>query len=191
MYPRVSKDRKMNSGSWVKGIGRWVFLSACIIFFLTSAGCGGDKPLTKGDVLPDFMLQTIDHTRFYANRQRGHVMVLVFWTTWCNHCKQELIEIKKLPDQFAPGQVTVAGICTDPENLDQIRQVVHGFNIEFPILLDEGARLSKRLGLNAYPTTVAVGQDGRVMMVAKGFNDAVYRQMTSKITLTLEAGKKG
>nr|WP_319394741.1 TlpA disulfide reductase family protein [uncultured Desulfobacter sp.] len=181
----------MNNRNLLKGVNGCFFLLAVIMFSLVFAGCGGDKPLIQGDTLPDFMLQTTDHTRFYANRQRGHVMVLVFWATWCNHCKQELIEIKKLPDQFAPGQVTVAGICTDPENTDHIRQVVQGFNIEFPILLDEGARLFKRLGLNAYPTTVAVGQDGRVIMVAKGFNDAVYRQMTSKITLTLEAGKKG
>ena len=147
--------------------------------------------MTAGDTLPGFRLQTIDHTRFYANRQKGHVMVLVFWATWCTHCKQELIEIKKLPARFAPGRVMVAGICTDPENAELIKEVVQGFHIDFPMLLDEGARLFKRFGLNAYPTTVAVGPDGRVIMVAKGFNDTVYRQMVSKITLALEAGNKG
>ena len=191
MKLRASKDRTMNSGSCLKGVGPWGVLPVCIMFFLFFTGCAGNKPLAQGDILPAFMLQTIDHTRFYANRQKGHVTVLVFWATWCNYCKQELIEIKKLPAQFAPGRVMVAGICTDPENAEQIRQVVQGFHINFPMLLDEGARLFKRLGLNAYPTTVAVDPDGRVIMIAKGFSETVYHQMMSKITLALEAGNKG
>ena len=150
-----------------------------------AGGCTGTAPLVAGNTVRDFSLRTIDGNRFYLNQHRGEVLVLVFWATWCTHCKHELAEITGLSREF-PG-VRVAGICTDPENTVQIRQMIREMNLNYPVLMDPGGGLFKKLGFRALPTTVVIGPDSRAELIYKGFNAQIYRQMKAKISRLLES----
>lgn len=168
-------------------MGRSVFLIPMILSALFWAGgCTGERPLAVGDKVHDFRLETLDHGRFYLNRHQGRVTVLVFWATWCVHCKQELRALSGLARSVSEKGLTLAGVCTDPENLSLVRETVTGLPLVFPILLDQGERLFKRWGLRGLPSTVLVGPHGKVISIHRGFNPQIFQHLKSEIQMQMD-----
>lgn len=160
-----------------------------ILAFFWIAGCGHTPPLKVGDTFPDIRLETLEHGRFYMNQQHGKVVMLVFWSTFCTHCKEELNALKKFPGRYSSGQVVLAAVCTDPENETLVRQIRSSLDLPFPVLLDRQAALFTRLGLNALPTTVLIDQQGRCALLRTGFNQLVHRQLADKVHLLLDGNR--
>lgn len=155
-------------------IRRWVPVF-CLLAALLA--CGGADRVAPGSPLPDFRLETLDHGRFYGNELRGKVCVLVFWTTWCRYCKEEMAELAAYDrDHPEPDRVT-AFICTDPGDTDTVRETVAALNARCPVPLDTGAALFKRLGLRSYPTTLVADREGRVVLVREGVSPAILKQI--------------
>lgn len=67
--------------SVIKGL--FLALVAC-------ASVGAAKPLTVGNLAPDFKLTLVDGTKITRDELRGNVVVLNFWATWCVPCRTEL-----------------------------------------------------------------------------------------------------
>ncbi len=151
-----------------------------------SGGCTGEKPLAVGDRVHDFRLETLDHGRFYLNRHQGRVKVLVFWATWCTHCKQELGELSGLAQSYPKDRLTLAGICTDPENASGVRETVTGLGLTFPILLDPGGNLAGKWGIRALPTTLVMDSGGKVISIHKGFNPQIFQHLKSRIQMHMD-----
>ncbi len=143
---------------------------------LNSCGTDSDK-IDPGEVAKDFRLDTLMHERFYLNQHKDKVVVLVFWTTWCNVCKAELVELKSLKNR----NIVVAGICSDPEDVNEVKRLANSLNIDYPVLLDEGQIVTDRYRVSAFPTTVIIDQKGVVSFVREGYNSAIARQIKTKV----------
>lgn len=136
--------------------------------------------------VPDFRLNTIEHERFYLNQHNDKVVILVFWATWCRACKKEMLELQSFFKQPGLKDVTIAAICTDPENFAQVQNIVKHLGITYPILMDHGARLFKDFRLVALPTTLVVDQKQRLALSRVGWDGAVMNQVTTKVLSLLE-----
>ena len=146
-------------------------------YLVMSSGPGGRDP----NLALDFRLETLDHDRFYLNQQRGRVVVLIFWTTTCLHCKEEMIALESLRKEFEQEALTVAGVCSDPENLDTARRIVERLEIGFPTLLDREGRVSKLYEVGAFPTTVLIGPSGQTDLNRAGYDEGMMRQIRDRV----------
>jgi peroxiredoxin len=151
-----------------------------LCFFLY--GCGRDNDeISTGDVAKDFRLDTLAHERFYLNQQKKKVVVLVFWATWCNVCKAELVELKSLKDMPNSENLVIAGICSDPENTNEAKQIAENLNIEYPLLLDKSKIVTTRYNISVFPTTIVIDQRGIVRFIRRGYNSAIVNQVKTKV----------
>lgn len=163
-----------------------------LLFLATVAllGCSRGAPSrparAPGKAAPDFRLDTLAHGRFYLNSQRGKVVVLVFWSTMCSACKREMVALKELQDELGPKYLVVASVCTDPEDLGEVRRVVGGLSVGYPALLDQGGVVAGRYGVRAVPTTVVVGPEGRMRLVREGYSPALMRQLRNAVEALIE-----
>jgi len=157
------------------------FLLVCICVLLTSCGRDGDTVI-PGEAAKDFRLDTLTHERFYLNEHKGKVVVLVFWTTWCSACKGELVELNTIKDVSMNGDLVVAGICSDPENIDTLKEVTETLNIEYPVLLDKGQTVTGKYKVSAFPTTIIIDQKGIVSFIREGYNSSIASQLKTKIS---------
>ncbi|UCG12596.1 MAG: TlpA family protein disulfide reductase [Deltaproteobacteria bacterium] len=150
------------------------------------AGCSqnGDLP----GFAPDFRLDTLSHRRFYLNEHRGKVVVLVFWMTICTICKEEKVGLNTLHRALEPRGVVVASVCSDPENLDTVHRIARRLEIDYPILLDHGAKVSKKYSVQVLPTTVVIGPRGRLRFIRVGYSPSIMRQIRSKAESLLSEG---
>ncbi len=152
------------------------------------AGCGAESDIVSpGKPAQDFRLDTLAHDRFYLNQQRGRVVVLVFWATWCSSCKQELVALEPLVQEFPPEKLTMAAICSNPENLDTVKTIVQNLGLTYPILLDQGAKVFQRYHQRAYPATIIINQDGIVTFFRLGYSPAFMKQIKTTVESLLSA----
>ena len=96
---------------------------------------------------------------------RGKVVVLNFWATWCNPCREEMPMLNRYADRYG-GAVAVVGVALD--NPVAVRNFVREFGIRYPILLAGDSAevdLSTRFGnaKSVLPYSVLIGRDGRVL----------------------------
>ncbi len=164
-----------------------VFLSLAAAALLgCSRGAPGRPARSTGKAAPDFRLDTLSHGRFYLNAQRGRAVVLVFWWTTCQACKQEMVALKGLRDELGPRGVVVASVCTDPEDLGEVRRIVGDLGVGYPVLLDRGGGVAGKYGVRAVPTTVVVDPKGRMRLVREGYSPALMRQLRRTVEGLLE-----
>lgn len=148
---------------------------------LWSAACGGTGAADIGSVVKNFRLDTLEHDRFYLNRHKGKVVVLVFWATWCRACKTEMVELQAALKRPAWQDVVVAAVNTDPENLSDVKRIVQDLGITYPILLDRRAGLFNRFAQPALPVSIVIDTRQRLSFLRVGYDRALIDQLQTKI----------
>ena len=122
-----------------------------------------------GQPMPDFTLPDANGqmVKFSDVSHQNKVVVINFWASWCTPCRMEMPEFAKLyADKKGEGFTLLA------VNVDSQREKADAYlkskPVSFPVLIDKDGVLSKQLGLEALPTTILVGQDGKVLQVFDG-----------------------
>ncbi len=127
---------------------------------------------------PDFTLKTLAGPNLRLNEQRGQVVLLNFWATWCAPCKQEMPHLNKLHDKYRDTGFVLLGVNVDDDPAKAAADAAK-LGIRFPVLLDSAKTVSKLYQLDAMPTTVVIDRDGQVRHVHQGYRnglEAVYDQ---------------
>ncbi len=100
--------------------------------------------------------------------QRGHVVVLAFWATWCGPCRDELPFLAQLVDQRKDGLVELVTVSTDREASEQeveAAAVDLGIRGEVYIAPD----LGRRFDVEAIPAVRIFGRDGVLRYSGRGW----------------------
>ncbi len=114
-----------------------------------------------GAAAPGFELMTPGEEVLQLEQQRGKVVVLNFWATWCGPCRTEMPLLQAAADQYAEDGLLVWGINFD-ETAEQVQEFAEEVAVEFPLLLDPGGVIQERYGVRGYPTTAFVDRDGNL-----------------------------
>ena len=90
-----------------------------------------------GKTAPVAILTTLDGHRISTQDLKGHTVIVTFWATWCEPCREELPLLSRYAAAHRGQGLEVLGISLDDEeNLEQVRRIAKG--ISFPVgLLDQ------------------------------------------------------
>ena len=123
---------------------------------------------------PDFTLKTLDGPALRLAEQRGQVVLVNFWASWCAPCKVEMPHLNRLADKYRDTGVVLLAVNVDDDPKKAAAEA-RKLGINFPVLLDTAKTASKAYQLQAMPTTVLVDRDGKVRHVHQGYR-AGYEQ---------------
>ena len=130
----------------------------------------GDKgyALQAGSEAPGFHLPSLAGGQVDLVSQRGKVVVLNFWATWCPPCVSEMPSLERLHRALAPEGLSVITVSTD-EDEGELRRFVSEHALTLPVLQDPGGRVaSGEYHTTGYPETFVLDRDGRLLQHVVG-----------------------
>jgi cytochrome c-type biogenesis protein len=116
-----------------------------------------------GKPMPAYSAEMLDGSTFDVAGERGNVLFLNLWATWCGPCRYEIPELEKLHADHARQRFKVIGVSVDEGGDQVVREFVAEEKVNYPIVLDPQGRLSVLLDTNILPTSVIVDRTGRVV----------------------------
>lgn len=120
-----------------------------------------------GDAMPDFEAVYLDGKKFTVGDQKGKVVLLNLWATWCGPCRFEIPELIKLQNAHKSDRFDVIGVSVDDATEEKGKKEVADFvgekKINYPIVLDPDGKLAEILRTSVIPTSVLVDRKGRVV----------------------------
>src|SRR5438876_121565 len=129
---------------------------------------------------PDFTLRTMGGPNLRLQEQRGRVVLINFWATWCGPCRQEMPHLNRLYEKYRASGFVLLGVNVDDDAANAVALATK-LGIAFPVLLDTNKGVSKLYDLSTMPSTVLIDRDGKVRYVHRGYltgyEDAYDRQI--------------
>ena len=153
---------------------RAVLYSCLLVLTLTVAAT------TQANTAPDFTLKARDGNNLRLAEQRGDIMLINFWASWCGPCIQEMPQLDKLAQKYQALGVQVWGINVENDP-SAAKAYLSKVNVEFPILFDLDNSVSKAYRVEAMPTTVILDKNGSVRSVHRGYKPGYEKKYEDDI----------
>lgn len=116
----------------------------------------------------DFTLKSLSGENIKLSEQRGKVVLLNFWATWCAPCKKELPYFNRLYGKYKDVGLEVIGINIDKGGTE-VRRMSEGLGLAFAVLPDPAGKISDLYRIRSMPTTYVIGKGGMIRHVHWGF----------------------
>lgn len=143
-----------------------------------------------GRAAPDFTTEDVDGKKFELASQRGKVVVLDFWATWCGPCVEAMPVISEVAGEMAEQGVVVFAVNVG-EGAEEIKPFLSRLQLGLPVLLDPEGKIAGAYAATAIPQTVLIGKDGLVEAVQVGIaGPEPFRAKLSEQLKALVAGEK-
>ena len=114
----------------------------------------------------DFSAPGLDGKVIDLSHYRGHPVIVDFWATWCAPCRKQIPELVALYKKYNQSRgLVIIGVSCDLIQGDGRAAVVpfvEEFRINYPIVLAD-ERLVDSMGVEAIPTTLFIGPDGKMI----------------------------
>ena len=163
-------------------------VGAVMLFFFAPASWWqfGVSAVEKRKATGDFSLKHLEGGDWNFADNRGKVLVVNYWATWCPPCRFETPGLVNVANEFKDRGVEMVGVTMD-EDLGVVPPFVEKYGLKYPILLP-GLDPNLSPDETALPTTFLYDKSGRL---AKKYTGIVLEStLRSDIELLLnESGK--
>ncbi len=159
-----------------------------------AAPAGSELAVKVGDPAPDFKLTTLDGKEVTLASLKGKVVLLDFWATWCGPCKAAMPTIQKISDDYTVkaeyavkaggNSVAVFGVNTWEQKPNAAKDYFAKMKFTYGCLL-KGDDLAQAYRINAIPTLVVIGTDGKVVAAEVGMSDPSGKSIRNAIERAL------
>ncbi len=153
------------------------------LFFLPSASA----QTQVGEKAPGFITSTLEGKRVvlkeYWEQQGKRAVVLSFFATWCQPCKEDLKYLQELQGRWEGQGLQVLVVHTqDPSvKAEGVKKFLGELQVNLPVLLDEYGIIGKRYGVIALPCNVLIDREGTLRAKYLGYGEAVKKDFEGKL----------
>lgn len=160
---------------------RKVIIIALLLLFLTATA------QAVGERAVDFSLKDLKGKTLRLSDQKGQVVLLTFWMTWCSACKVEMPHHQRLYDAYKDKGFAIWSISGDtPSDLPKVRSIVRRHKLTFPVLHDRDSRVNGLYNPRSdYPYTVLIDREGKVVWTHIGFKSGEEVELENQIKKAL------
>jgi cytochrome c biogenesis protein CcmG, thiol:disulfide interchange protein DsbE len=154
-----------------------------LVAALAVAACTAEQapPVpASGPPMPAYKAQWLDGRPFDVAAEKGNVVLLNVWATWCGPCRFEIPELAKLHAKYTGRGFKVIGVSIDEGSAGDVKQFVSEQKIEYPIVVDPDGKLATLLNTSVIPTSIIVDRTGNIVWKHFGIvdtNDLAMKQV--------------
>lgn len=122
-----------------------------------------------GEHLPNFVLTEQHGDDICFSQLLGHVLIVDASTVWCGPCNEAAAESAELWEEMkhlGPSFITtllVQNAFSQPAALSDAEAWVAQYDIEYPVVIDQGEQTAADWGVTSYPLFLFLAPDGEVI----------------------------
>jgi thiol-disulfide isomerase/thioredoxin len=121
-----------------------------------------DEPeLARARMAPAFVVTTLSGQRLALDDLKGKVVLLDFWATWCEPCREALPHMREIAKKFEGQPLVIVSVSLDPDE-QKWKDYVEKNEMTWMNYRDGGftGPISKLFGVEAIPHTFTIDPDG-------------------------------
>ena len=163
--PTIRLHRRANKVKQILSL----ILAICIISPVQAGERQTLTPIKDKPLAPDFSLKDVDGNIHRLSDQKGKLVMVNFWATWCPPCREEMPSMQRLWENFK-GKDFVLYAVNIAEDEDTIFafSFATGVELQFPILMDQKGTIIQQWQVLGLPTTFIIDPQGHVIYRAVG-----------------------
>ena len=142
--------------------------------------------VAMGSPAPEFSLTDLQGTTYQMSQFNDTPLLLFFFRTDCTWCHVEMPKLAEARRRHKDVAVQVVGIAAG-DDLTLIQDYAKQHEIEYPVLFDKNAEVSRAFGLERVPSVVLIGANGTISRVYEGSSE----QLSGIVEQTLMAAARG
>ncbi|RHW36055.1 TlpA family protein disulfide reductase [Neobacillus notoginsengisoli] len=113
---------------------------------------------TIGDDAFNFKLPDLNKKNVRLSDYKEQIVILNFFTTWCNPCKEEAPELEKFEKEF--GKEYKLLIIDRGETPERVQKFIKKYKTTSTYLFDYNMKISKKYGVTGQPETFIIDRSG-------------------------------
>jgi len=124
-------------------------------------GPTGSRPAIAqvGAPAPPISLPVVGGGTSDLNADRGKVVLVNFWATWCEPCKAEMPGLQQLANELHDQPFRLYSVNLQ-EDAPQIQDFEQQYGLNLYALMDEDGEATRAYGVRALPSTFVIDQNG-------------------------------
>jgi thiol-disulfide isomerase/thioredoxin len=146
-----------------------------VTFTLLLMSAGWSYPLLAGELMPyagieepaSLTLPDLAGNQRSLSDQRGKVVLVNFWATWCSPCLIEMPGMQRLMSAMAKRPFTILAVNVK-ESKSRVWRFKNLLGVNFTTLLDSNGTVTKEWDVQIYPTSFLIDSDGKIRYAAYG-----------------------
>lgn len=134
---------------------------------------------------PGFTLQSLDGAPVSLSAQKGNVVMINFWATWCVPCRQEMPHLQALYEKYQGLGFELLAVNVEKDNAAGARKWLEETPVTFPVLFDSNNEVTKLYKVQTMPTTVLIGRDGTMRFIHHGYKPGFENEYQTQVRALL------
>jgi len=144
---------------------------------------GQEREDLSGRKAADFVLTDLSGKKHRLSEQRGKVVMLDFWATWCGPCRIQMPNVEKLQKEFKDKGLVVYAI-NQRESAEAASRYLKRYAYTTLTLLDQDGAVGHEYHVDGIPSLFVIDREGTISAHFVGVrNEADLREALKKAGL--------
>jgi thiol-disulfide isomerase/thioredoxin len=144
----------------------------------------------QGAPVPGMQATDLDGRLWNLAELRGKAVLLNFWATWCEPCREEMPGLQALVPAYGADRVAVLAL-NFKEPVSRVARFVQNTGLDLPVLLDPSGDMARAWAVRIFPTTILIAADGRPRWRVRGELDWAATPAQRLVQGVLPGGDNG
>jgi peroxiredoxin len=147
-------------GSMLNSV-KYVRLVVAALMLVAGVTAAKDLNPWNGDRTPPLELRDLNDRVHRLADYRGKVVLINFWATWCEPCREEMPAMQALKSKLG-GKPFVVLAVNVAESEVRVADFLRTMPLDFTVLHDRDSAVMKAWRVKALPSSFVIGPDGRI-----------------------------
>lgn len=139
----------------------------------------------EGQRAPDFSVQTLNGDVFTLSKQRGRVVLVNWFATWCPPCKEEMPFLQtEVWEKFQSEGLVMVSIARE-EDVAKVKPFVATRALTWPFAVDPEREAYAKYAEAFIPRNQVIDREGKIIFQSQGFDKQEFDEMVALIAAEL------